>query len=136
MFSYTFCKMFKHTFFTKHVWKTASVPFRHSETSSYPFQTNNHKANFKTFPDKIWTYVYRLKQPERKLIWCPIYKALVNIHMGSSIKCVFKIFQKTNISNPLIRTSTFAYEGVRNVSFSENLAYVLNDLMDGPFFSY
>ena len=35
-------------------------------------------------------------------------------------------FPKTNISNPLILTRTCAYQGVRNVSFSENFAYVLN----------
>ena len=29
------------------------------------------------------------------------------------------IFRKTNISNPLTRTRTSAYQGVRNVSFSE-----------------
>ena len=45
---------------------------------------------------------------------------------GSFIKYVRKIFRKTNISNPLIRTRTCAYQGVRNVSFSENFAYVLN----------
>ena len=45
---------------------------------------------------------------------------------GPSIKYVRKIFQKTNISNPLIRTRTREYQRVRNVSFSENFAYVLN----------
>ena len=45
---------------------------------------------------------------------------------GLSIKYIRKIFQKTNISEPLIRTRTCAYQGVRNVSFSENFAYVLN----------
>ena len=44
-----------------------------------------------------------------------------------SIKYERKILRKTNISNPLIRTRTFAYQGVRNVSFSENFAYVLNE---------
>ena len=34
-----------------------------------------------------------------------------------------QIFRKTNISYPLIRTRTCAYQGVRNVRFSENLAY-------------
>ena len=38
-----------------------------------------------------------------------------------------QIFRETNISYPLIRTSTCAYQGVRNVSFSENFAYVLNE---------
>ena len=33
-----------------------------------------------------------------------------------------QIFRKTNISYPLIRTRTCAYQGVRNVLFSENLA--------------
>ena len=36
-------------------------------------------------------------------------------------------FSKTNISYPNIRTSTCAYQGVRNVSFPENFAYVLNE---------
>ena len=33
-----------------------------------------------------------------------------------------QIFQKTNISYPLIRTRTCVYHGVRNFHFSENLA--------------
>ena len=45
---------------------------------------------------------------------------------GSSIKYVCKIFRKANISNPLIRSRTCAYQRVRNVRFSENFAYVLN----------
>ena len=47
-------------------------------------------------------------------------------NQGPSIKYVDKIFRKTNISNPLIRTRTCAYQGVANVSFSGNFAYVLN----------
>ena len=47
---------------------------------------------------------------------------------------VRKIFQKTNISYappsppPRISTRTCAHQGVRNVSFTENFAYVLNEL--------
>ena len=37
-----------------------------------------------------------------------------------------KIFRKTNISNPLIHNCTCAYQGVRNVSFSENFASVIH----------
>ena len=48
------------------------------------------------------------------------------IQKGSPIKYVRIIFRKTNISNPLIRTHTCAYQGIRNVSFSENFAYILN----------
>ena len=36
-----------------------------------------------------------------------------------------QIFRKTNISNLLIHTRTCAYQEVRNVSFSEDFAYVL-----------
>ena len=46
--------------------------------------------------------------------------------MGLSIKYVRKIFRKTNTSNPLMRARTCAYQGVRNISFSENFAYVLH----------
>ena len=35
-----------------------------------------------------------------------------------------QLFRKTNISYPLICTRTCAYQGVRNVSFSGNFAYV------------
>ena len=45
---------------------------------------------------------------------------------GSSMYYVRKIFRKTNISYPLIRTPSCTYQGVRNVSFSENVPYVLN----------
>ena len=45
---------------------------------------------------------------------------------GPSIKYVRKIFRKTNIANPLVRRRTCAYQGVKNVSFSENFTYVLN----------
>ena len=48
------------------------------------------------------------------------------ISLGSSIKYVRNIFRKTNIYDPLIRTRTCACQGVRNVSFSKNFAYVLN----------
>ena len=54
------------------------------------------------------------------------YAKLFRICKGLSIKYARNIFRKTNISNPLIRTRTCAYQGVRNVSFSENFAYVLN----------
>ena len=53
----------------------------------------------------------------------------VKVPKGPSVKYVRKIFQKTItiISHPpsLIRTFTCAYQGVRNVSFSKNVAYVL-----------
>ena len=40
---------------------------------------------------------------------------------------VHKIFRKTNISYPLLRTGTCAYQWVRNVGFSKNFVYVLNE---------
>ena len=49
-----------------------------------------------------------------------------DILKGSSIQYVRKIFRKTNISDPLIRSRTCAYQWVRNVSFSEKFAYVSN----------
>ena len=46
---------------------------------------------------------------------------------GSLVYYVLKIFQKTNISYPLIRTRTFAFLRVGNVSFLENFARVVNE---------
>ena len=45
---------------------------------------------------------------------------------GSFIYYVRKNFWKTNIPYPLFRTRLCAYQGVRNVSFSENSANVIN----------
>ena len=45
-------------------------------------------------------------------------------------------FRKTNISYPLIRTRTCAYQGVRNVCFSEILAcfaFLKHPFLDSPF---
>ena len=47
-----------------------------------------------------------------------------------------QIFRKSNISYPLIHTRTRAYQGVRNVRFSENLAcfvFLKHPLLDSPF---
>ena len=47
-----------------------------------------------------------------------------------------QIFRKTNISYPLIRTRTCAYQGVRNVRFLENLACFIfskHPFWDSPF---
>ena len=52
-----------------------------------------------------------------------------------SFSAYAKIFQKTNISYPLIRTRTCAYQGVRNASFSDNFLYVLNERSFGKFTS-
>ena len=38
-----------------------------------------------------------------------------------------KFSEKTNISYPLIRTRKCSYQGVRNVYFTKNIAYVLNE---------
>ena len=44
-----------------------------------------------------------------------------NLKTGVSRKQRTSNFLKTNISYPLIRTPTTAYQGVRNVHFLENL---------------
>ena len=46
---------------------------------------------------------------------------------GDSFSTYEKFFRKTNISYPLTRTRTCAYQGVRNVSFPERFALTLND---------
>ena len=46
---------------------------------------------------------------------------------GSFISYIRKFIWKINISYPLIRIRACAYEGLRNVSFSEYFAYVLNE---------
>ena len=51
----------------------------------------------------------------------------VSYSLGSFIQYVRKIFRKTNISYLLIRARTCVYQGVSNVSFSEDFKYVLNE---------
>ena len=67
---------------------------------------------------KVWTFV-RLAD---------ILKDVDNKAKGRISKQVLQenkahqIFRKTNISSSLIRTPTYAYQGVRNARFVENLA--------------
>ena len=53
------------------------------------------------------------------LLYLFIFEYLDQIHSnkGSSIYYVRKIFRKTNIFYPLIRKSTFPYQGVRLLFF-------------------
>ena len=47
-----------------------------------------------------------------------------------------QVFRRTNISYPLMRTRTYAYQRVRNVRFSENLArfvFLKHPFWDSPF---
>ena len=47
--------------------------------------------------------------------------------LNHSVSTYAKFSEKLNISYHLIHRPTCVYHGVRNVSFSENLAYVLNE---------
>ena len=71
-----------------------------------------------------WTYQLSILNNLHNIymIW---YSINTQSYYGSSTKYVRKIFQKTNISNPLMRIRTCAYKGVRNVSFLKNFAYIL-----------
>ena len=63
-----------------------------------------------------------------KSLWCQatwLMNVIYAVTKVSSIYYVRKIFRKTSISYTVIRTRTCAYQEVRNVSFSENFAYVL-----------
>ena len=71
-----------------------------------------------------------------------IYLCVVNKAKGRISKRVFQenkarqIFWKTNISNPLIPTRTCAYQGVRNVIFSNSLTsflFLKHPFWDSPF---
>ena len=50
-----------------------------------------------------------------------------HVHRDHSFSTCAKLSEKLTILIPLIRTRTSADQGVRNVSFSEYLAYVLNE---------
>ena len=45
---------------------------------------------------------------------------------GHPLSTYAKFSEKLTFLDPLIRTRTYAYQGVRRFSFSENFAYVIN----------
>ena len=96
----------------------------------YPFALKGEQLCFRD--SKVTLFYRNIVLPPKTLVWhlCQSNvtdkSELLFSYMGPSIMYVRKIFRKTNISNPLIRTRTCAYKGVGNVSFSENFAYVLN----------
>ena len=53
------------------------------------------------------------------------WKGYRNPCLGSFIEYISKIFRKTNIVYPMICRRTCVYQGVRNVSFSENSVNIL-----------
>ena len=62
--------------------------------------------------------------------WPKIYQERIpaGVHSFSAYAILFYFFfEKTNIFYPLISTRTCAYQEVRNISFSENFAYILNE---------
>ena len=54
---------------------------------------------------------------------------LLSFRRVSFIKWVLKVYQKINIFYLLIRTRTCAHQGLRNINFSENFAYLLTHFM-------
>ena len=66
--------------------------------------------------------IYECSQPISQVENWALFRSLTK---GSSKLYVRKIFQKSDITSPLIPTHTCAYQGVKNVSFSEKFACVL-----------
>ena len=56
-----------------------------------------------------------------------VFSMKIEVPKGSFIQYVRKILQKGNVSYPMIRTRKCTYQAVKNVSFLENFANVLND---------
>ena len=67
------------------------------------------------------------------IFWNTVLKVLHSrqlleiIHRDHPFSTYVKIFGKTNISYPLTHALTRTYQGVRNISFSKNFAYALNE---------
>ena len=83
---------------------------------------------FESFEEEIPFWFLQLTSGQCSLSISPenIRKA-IGLLMYSKRNHVFsKFFWKANISYPLIRTRTCTYQGVRNVSFSQNFAYLLS----------
>ena len=72
----------------------------------------------------IWMYLFLSAS------WDIVYFEKRIIHCYARI-----IFRKINISDPQIRTRPCAYQGVRNVSFSEYFAYALYEWSQGLYWA-
>ena len=91
-----------------------------------PSLTETHIFHWMLFTNNKFTElnIYSFTHTKKILFY---FNFQSNSHtLGSSIKYVRKMFLKTDISTPLIRTRMCAYQGVSDVSFSKNLVYVLN----------
>ena len=86
----------------------------------------SHYLRFSGINSKVWISRRWSKQPVQLcfstgyslwFLWTYFFPILLEL--------LDKIFRKANISHPLIRTRTPAYQEVRNNKFSENFAYVL-----------
>ena len=86
------------------------TPWKHQKTSRSIY---NIFCNIGKHREKDWTIFDPLSANPTK--WSNTIKQFIG--------CCRR---KTIISNPLIRTCTCSYQGVRIVSFSQNFAYVLN----------
>ena len=90
------------------------------------YEKSYHGFNFiigQTFePFKICVLVV---SDEGRFLWNFVWK--VCCFSWDWIEIIQNILNKTNISYPLIRKCTCAYQQVRNVIFSGNFAYVLNE---------
>ena len=71
--------------------------------------------------NKIMLFLYLFPYSQETFIcsWKPKGRISKRVFQENKAR---QIFWKTNISYPLTRTRTCAYQGVRNVRFSENLA--------------
>ena len=75
---------------------------------------------------RTWSITYQ----ERNVFFCVVFFQ----KRGNALKGIIHLvcLQKTYISYRQIRKRTCAYQGLRNISFSENFAYVPNEwFIDG-----
>ena len=92
-------------------------------------------AQVKKF-DKMHHWIpHKILAQKKTILWTSLnfFEVSQNFRQYSTGLRVFQenkvrqIFRKTNISYPMILTRGCAYQGVRNVSFSENLESVTNE---------
>ena len=102
------------------------IPWKHQKTLRFPDVFREYRKRALRINGLI---NYRMMQTFKLFMvsfpnsnWERIFSTV----KGYSFSTYAKIFRKTNISYPLIWTRGCTYKGVRNVSFSENVVYVLN----------
>ena len=149
MFSHEFYKFFRNNYFAKHlrtaaskVWSKVSQNLKENTCAKVSFQIRLQSISTKVYFFLFSTELFNLYsallvwfQWSQQFLIVTSTSCVVKVSLNSSVirqkcesqngclkKTARQIFQKTNMTYPVMGIRTCACQGVRNIRFSENLA--------------